>query len=71
MGATATLPHVRCLSCGTCPETEAAPVNLRSKSERFAFAHCPHCNCLRMMSLERSGSSAARKRSVEAAAAAS
>ena len=59
MVMTATPPRVCCLSCGTPPATDAAaPVNLRSQSERFAFAHCPHCNCLRMMSVERS---AARK----------
>lgn len=70
MGMTATLPRVCCLSCGTRPAADAAsPVSLRSQSERFAFAHCPHCNCLRMMSVERS---AQRKtRQVEIAASAS
>lgn len=62
MGHTETLPQVRCLSCGAGPAAEnAAPLCLRSQSERFAFAHCPHCNCLRMMSVERGAGRSARK----------
>lgn len=62
MGESESLPHVRCLSCGGGPDAAAAaPLHLRSQSERFAFAHCPHCNCLRMMSVERSSGRATRK----------
>lgn len=72
MGVSGTLPHVRCLSCGLCPDAaDAAPISLRSQSERYAFAHCPHCNCLRMMSLERHAGRARKEALVAAAGAAS
>jgi len=62
MGESEPLPHVRCLSCGGGPDAAAdSPLHLRSQSERYAFAHCPHCNCLRMMSVERSAGRAQRK----------
>ena len=54
MGNPAAAPAVRCLTCGTRPHEQSdAPFSLRSQSERFAFADCPRCNCVRMMALER------------------
>jgi hypothetical protein len=46
--------RVRCLSCGaTQTDTASTRARPRSASERFAFADCPRCGCLRMMARER------------------
>lgn len=62
--------RVRCLSCGgTQAELEPAHLRLHSTSDRFAFADCPRCNCLRMMALERADRPATTRRPAQEAVA--